>query len=184
MKKNEAAAATPGAAAPAGGMSEDQAADFRALSAAALEPELELQEKEEGAEKAQEVALLDKNTQGLSMLLDLAAPTFDGFGFPRVAGVLKADGSKLVAAWAPVLTKYGVNLEQLAGAYKEEILAAVLTLPIALALGKALKEDARSHAPALEAAPVPAMSQVATMTKAGQPETLGTPEQPIAARPA
>lgn len=176
--KQETAPAAPGTDTPAAGMNDDQAADLRALTAAALEPEAEATLQAETEQEAQSVALLDKNRAGLSMLLGLAAPTLEAFNFPHMAGVLKDKGEILAGAWAPVLTKYGVDMESLGMSYKEEIGAALITLPIALALREAFQKDGNAPAPALPAAVAPPTSGT---VRTGPVDTLGTPAAPVAA---
>jgi hypothetical protein len=106
------------------------------------------------AEAQAEVMLLaDKNLAGIQMMLDLAGGTFGAFGFPSVAAVLSPDKKAMLAAvWSPVLTKYGVDLGELGGAYKEEIGALMVTAPIAVAIWAGLKADAASRAKAAEPA--------------------------------
>ncbi|MGK5023108.1 hypothetical protein [Janthinobacterium sp. LB2P10] len=129
-------------------MSGEQAADLQRLMSAA-------ETQENDAEKSQQVEverigneLMDRNAQGLSMLIDLAGPTLAQFGFPSVAVVLghKDDsgmtrGQLLASVWAPVLTKYGVDMAELGGTYKVEITAIFVSLPIVKALRDAVMFD-------------------------------------------
>ncbi|PJC99792.1 hypothetical protein GQ37_005650 [Janthinobacterium sp. BJB1] len=129
-------------------MSGEQAADLQRLVSAAEAQELD-------AEKSQQVEverigneLMDRNAQGLSMLIDLAGPTLAQFGFPSVAVVLgykdesgMTRGQMLASVWAPVLTKYGVDMAELGGTYKLEITAIFVSLPIVKALRDAVMHD-------------------------------------------
>lgn len=128
--------------------------DLLENQAAALDAETAAQGPEAQAaqaEAAEAMALVDQNQQACGMLLALAGQTFGIVGFPSVASVLTEDKrAALAAVWAPVLTKYGVNLGDLGGAYKEEIAAVVVTLPIGLAIARAIKHDADARAKAIE----------------------------------
>lgn len=139
----------------------EQLADLRRLQLAAATPNAEMQQLEDAeAEQAAaaEDSLVSTNAASLSMIFELASPTFDHFGFPNVARVLGApamtktaggeleetgmtNGQTLAAAWAPVLAKYGVNLGGFGDKYRLEIMAVMVTAPIAKALYVAVQID-------------------------------------------
>jgi hypothetical protein len=139
----------------------EQLADLRRLQLAAREPNAEMQQLEDAeAEQAAaaENSLVSSNAASLSMVFELAVPTFDQFGFPNVSRVLAApamtktaagadeptgmtNGQTLAAAWAPVLAKYNVNLGGLGDKYRLEIMAVMVTAPIAKALYVAVQID-------------------------------------------
>jgi hypothetical protein len=115
--------------------------------AAAAAPEAVQQRQEEQEQQEQEISLLQKNGTALSMLLDLAAPTFGTFGMPTAGRVLAdhRNKEKLVSAWAPVITKYGIDMSLWGDKYKEEIGAAIVTWPIARLMWQAMKYDAENQ---------------------------------------
>lgn len=155
---------------------DEQAAALASLRRGASEQESEraaelTSEADQQAEA--EIALVNdlaaQNTQGLTMLMELAVPTLGTFGFPTVARVLAMPqpqaggmtaGQTLAAAWGPVLAKYGVSLGMLGDRYGVEISAVMVTLPIAGALVKAVKADTiDKRAKATEAQPAGAPSE-------------------------
>lgn len=107
--------------------------------------------QEAQAEAAAQAVLIDQNTQSLGMMLELAGGTFGVVGFPSVAAVLTPENkAALAGVWGPVLTKHGINLGDLGGAYKEEIAAVVVTFPIAMAIAKGIRTDAAARAAAAD----------------------------------
>lgn len=147
--------------APAPDHSPEQLADLRRLQLAAAQPNADMQaleDQEVAQATAAEDSLVASNAASLSMIFELAVPTFDQFGFPNVARVFgspatqrTADGDQvetgmtngqtLAAAWAPVLAKYGINVGGLGDKYRLEIMAVMVTVPIAKALYVAVQVD-------------------------------------------
>ena len=131
-------------------MSGEQAADLQRLVSAAAVQENDASKVQQVEEERAVGELEDRNAQGLSMLIDLAGPTLAQFGFPSVGVVLGykdasgvTRGQALALVWAPVLTKYGVDMSELGGKYKAEITAVFVSLPIAKALRDAVMNDVR-----------------------------------------
>lgn len=163
-------------------MSGEQAADLQALMASAVEPENEAAQVQQAEVERVGNELMDRNAQGLGMLIDLAGPTLAQFGFPSVSLVLgfkdesgQTRGQVLASVWAPVLTKYGVDMTDLGGKYKVEIMAVFVSLPIAKALRDAVMHDV-------------AAKRAAEALKPGQQapkaeEVGGTPQEAAAALP-
>lgn len=161
-------------------MPDEQAAHLRALEQAASEPDqavAQLAEKEAAAEVQAEQSLSEKNAAALSMFCELLVPTLDKFGYTTVAGVIAApaddmpdmtNGQALAAVWAPVLAKYGINLGDMGDKYKLEIVAVMVTVPIAKAIYGAMKTDTGKPAPRAAAPQVEAA--------AAAPAVLGTSE--------
>jgi hypothetical protein len=168
----------------------EQLADLRRLQLAAQEPNAEMQQLEHAeAEQAAaaEDSLVSSNAASLSMVFELAVPTFDQFGFPNVARVFAApamtktadgedvptgmtNGQTLAAAWAPVLAKYGVNLGGLGDKYRLEIMAVMVTVPIAKALYVAVQIDTGGKKSVPKAV---ASEEAGAAPKAAEPVKLG-----------
>jgi hypothetical protein len=167
--------AASGPAAPG----DEEAASLRALGAMANAEDVqarELADQEQAQEDAALLSLEQENEQALMLVAELATPVFLTFGFPAVAEVLRelhaagpTNAQMLAKAWAPVLTKYGVNLGDLGGQYRAEIGALMITMPIAGAVWNAVKADTTRKAnpvpkAVVEAAPpTPAEPEVVTL---------------------
>lgn len=105
--------------------------------------------------EADAVSLVQTNGQTVSGVLQMGAQLI-GPLYPRVAAVYTPEACEGVGmALGPLLAKYGIDLGEWGGKYKEELTAAFVCVPIAIATVKALKEDvaesqkAQSSAPAL-----------------------------------
>lgn len=131
----------------------EQAADFARLMRAAGEPDAD-QAAQDAADQAQQdqqaAQAIDQNSEGVAMFLGLAVP-FLGQLFPSIPGIYTDQAQAAMAmTLGPVLTKYGISLGDLGGAYKEEIAAVLVCGPIAWATYKGIMADI-----AARAAPVP-----------------------------
>ena len=126
------------------GMSEEQAADLRRLQLAADEPNKELQalEDAEAANQAAEVAAqVDQNSNAVRMGLDIAIPFLSRL-YPSLAEVYTEEARGMVAMTVgPVMTKYGIDLGDVGGRYREEIAMVVVCGPIAMATYQGMKAD-------------------------------------------
>jgi len=129
-------------AAPA--MPAEQLAELRRLELGANEPNNELQAMEdaEAAQAAAEVAAqADQNSNAVRMGLDIAIPFLSRL-YPSLAEVYTDEARGAVAATVgPVLTKYGIDLGDVGGRYREEIAMVVVCGPIAMATYQGMKAD-------------------------------------------
>jgi len=125
-------------------MSEEQAADLRRLQLAADEPNRELQalEDAEAASQAAEMAVqVDQNSQAVRMGLDVAIPFLCKL-YPSLETIYDEGARQAVAMTVgPVMTKYGVNLGDVGGRYREEIAMVMVCGPIAMATYQGMKAD-------------------------------------------
>lgn len=166
---------------------EQKSSELNALVAVA--EDIDGATKEAGPEGVQEQrqmteqdALMAENAKGIMLILDLAGPAFAMVGFKSVAGVLdqkqEAGGPMarqvLAMAWAPVLSKYGINLSDIGMKYGVELAAIAATFPIAGAIFAGIKGDiaARDAVPkalgtAAQAAPVAAPAGTAAAQAVG-----------------
>jgi hypothetical protein len=107
-------------------------------------------------EQAAALSLADENSQGVAMIMELALPMICPL-YPSLEAIYTPDKQQAIAAtMGPLLAKYGVNIKEAGGRYKEEIAAACVCGPIAFATYKGIKADiaARAGAPrAVEHAP-------------------------------
>jgi len=96
----------------------------------------------QAAQEAQVVMGLEEQNQGaIALILGTAVPVLCEI-YPSLAGVYTEDAcQRIVGAVSPVLAKHGVDLSQWGGAYKEEIGAAMVCVPIAWATVQAVKAD-------------------------------------------
>jgi hypothetical protein len=104
----------------------------------------------EAQAEAEVMGLAEENGQGVALILDLAVPIL-GKLYPSLLDVYTPEACAAVAAsMGPVLAKYGINLKEWGGAYKEEIGALFVCGPIAWATVAGIKADiaARAGAPA------------------------------------
>jgi hypothetical protein len=129
-------------AAPA--MSEEQAAELRRLQLTAGEPNAEmaaLEQAEADKAAAEQAAQVDQNSQAIRMGLDIAIPFLSRL-YPSLAEVYD-DGARGAVAMTvgPVLSKYGIDLGDVGGRYREEIAMAVVCGPIAMATYAGMKAD-------------------------------------------
>lgn len=130
---------------------EEEAASLRMLGSMASVEDAHAREQadqEQAQADAQLMSMEQENEAALTLVADLAMPVFTMCGFPAVGRVLQeshpagpTNGQMLAKAWAPVLTKHGISLGDLGGAYKAEIGALMVTVPIAGAIWAAVKED-------------------------------------------
>jgi hypothetical protein len=91
--------------------------------------------------EAQALSLIETNGQTMAGVLKMGA-TMIGPLYPRVAAVYTPEVCQSVGmALGPLMAKYGIDLGEWGGKYKEELTAAFVCVPIAMATVKALKED-------------------------------------------
>jgi hypothetical protein len=115
-----------------------------AMQAEAIDSELQATTPQAIIEGQAVTQTMDANQQnaegvafGLSLALTVLAPIF-----PSLEGVYpEAVRNQVAQSLAPVLTKYNVNLADIGGNWKEEIGAAIVCVPIALATYKAIRHD-------------------------------------------
>jgi len=111
--------------------------------AVAASPEGMMQAQEE----AQALTLADNNGRMVSGVLEMASPMIAPL-YPSVAAVYTPEVCAQVGgALGPVLAKYGIDLGEWGGKYKEELTAAFVCLPVALATVKAIKTDIAAKTP-------------------------------------
>jgi hypothetical protein len=95
----------------------------------------------EAQEEAAALGLAEENGQAVGMILGMAVPLL-GRMYPSLLTVYTEEACGMVAAsLGPVLAKYNVNLRDYGGAYKEEIGALFVCVPIALATVAGIKAD-------------------------------------------
>jgi hypothetical protein len=123
--------------------------DALAIQAGAVDGAVEAQEP--GAVMAAQaeimtMGLAEENSQGVTMILGIAVPVL-GKLYPSLADVYTDEACGAIAAsLGPLLAKYGVNLKDWGGAYKEEIGAAIVCGPIAWATVQGIKADIAARA--------------------------------------
>lgn len=125
-------------------MAPEQAADLRRLQLAAGEPNADIQALED-AEAAQAAAELDvqtdQNSKAVRMGLDVAIPFLCKL-YPSLEAIYDEQARAAVATTVgPVLSKYGVDLGDIGGRYKEEIAMVLVCGPIAVATYQGVKAD-------------------------------------------
>ena len=116
----------------------------------------------EAQAEAEVMSLASENTEGVSFILGMAVPLLSKM-YPSLADVYTPEACGQVgAAMGPLLAKYGVNLKEWGGAYKEEIGALFVCGPIALATVAGIKADiaARAGAPAAKQVAAPSPGRV------------------------
>jgi hypothetical protein len=102
-------------------------------------------------EEAAALSLADENTQGVTMIMELALPLICPM-FPSLEQVYTAEARQAIAiSMGPLLAKYGVNLKEAGGKYKEELVAAMVCGPIAVATYRGIKTDIATRAGAPKA---------------------------------
>jgi hypothetical protein len=101
----------------------------------------------EAQEEAQAASLADNNGRMVAGVLEMAAPMIAPM-YPSVAAVYTPDVCAQVGgALGPVMAKYGIDLGEWGGKYKEELTALFVCVPVALATFKALKADVAARTP-------------------------------------
>lgn len=125
-------------------MPDEQAQNLRALQLAADEPDAELQRLDD-AEGEQAQALHDdqnaSNSKNVALILALAVPVLGKF-YPSIGVIYTDDVQADVARTiGPVLSKYGIDLDSVAGNYGPEIAAAFVCVPLAMATVAGVKAD-------------------------------------------
>ncbi|WP_373986986.1 hypothetical protein [Duganella sp. BuS-21] len=99
-------------------------------------------------EEAMVMTMADTNGRAVAGVLEMAAPLIEPL-YPSVAAVYTPDVCAQVGgALGPVLAKYGIDLGEWGGKYKEELTALFVCVPVALATVKAIKEDIAARTPA------------------------------------
>lgn len=125
-------------------MGDEQAADLRRLQLAAAEPDAD-QASQEAAAADQAAAEQDSHAQGnsqqVAFILALAVPIL-GQIFPSILEIYTDQAQAAVSGTVgPVLTKYGVDLSNMATDYGAEIACVMVCGPIALATYKGVSSD-------------------------------------------
>jgi len=160
----EAVEEVQGGAEPA--LPPEQAADLRRLQLAAAQPNAELQALEDAEQKqadADLAAQVDQNSQSVRMGLDIAIPFLSKL-YPSLTAIYDEKARSAVAMTiGPVLTKYGVDLGDVGGRYREEIAMVVVCGPIAMATYQGIKAD-------VEARTTPVPKAVASTPAGAAPE--------------
>lgn len=124
--------------------------DGLAAQAAALDGDVAAQAPEavlEAQAAADVMSLADVNGRTVTGVLEMAAPMISPL-YPSVAAVYTPEVCAQVGgALGPVMAKYGIDLGEWGGRYKEEITALFVCVPVALATLKAIKADVAARAP-------------------------------------
>lgn len=158
----------------ASAMPAEQLAELRRLELGANEPNTELQalEDAEAAQVAAEVAAqVDQNSNAVRMGLDIAIPFLSRL-YPSLAEVYTDEARGAVAMTVgPVLTKYGVDLGDVGGRYREEIAMVAVCGPIAMATYQGIKADIEAREK--QAPKAVAAKQVSEPPKAPEEVRLG-----------
>lgn len=91
-------------------------------------------------------SMSDMNAAGIAGVLEMALPLITPL-YPSLESVYTPDvRAQVAAAMGPLLAKYGVNLSEMGGKYREEITAAFVCVPVAVATYKGIKADIESRA--------------------------------------
>jgi hypothetical protein len=97
-------------------------------------------------ELQQAVTLADQNSAAVAGVMELALPLICPL-YPSLADVYTEEARAGIAAtMGPLLAKYGVNMQDMGGKYREEIAAAFVCGPIAVATYKGIKADIEARA--------------------------------------
>jgi hypothetical protein len=92
-------------------------------------------------EAEQAIVEADQNIASVALILALSVP-FLGRLYPSLLVVYTDEAQGAVSATlGPVLTKYGINLGDMGGRWKEEIAAVAVCGPIAIATLEGIKAD-------------------------------------------
>lgn len=154
-------------------MPDEQAAALASLERAAAEPDREVAkiEEEEAAEQEQALAQqVDQNSQAVRMMLDIGVPFLSKL-YPSLIDVYTEEARTAVSLTVgPVLTKYGINLGDMGGRYREEIAMVVVCGPIAFATFEGIKADIAARAKPVPKAPASTAQAVAPTA---EPARLG-----------
>lgn len=133
-----------------GGQAANKELDSLLLQAGALDGDLAELAPEAQAAQAEALAvvsLAQKNSEGVSALLAMAIPLLSQF-YPSLVEVYTPEACGAVAAsLGPVMAKYNIDMQEWGGRYQEEIGAAFVCVPIALATAKAIKADVLAARP-------------------------------------
>jgi hypothetical protein len=125
-------------------VSSEQQADLRRLQMGANEPDnalSELEAAEAAQADAEAAAAADQNGAAVRMGLDVAIPFLSRL-YPSLAEIYTDEARGAVAATVgPVLTKYGIDLGDVGGRYKEEIALVLVCGPIAMATYQGINRD-------------------------------------------
>jgi hypothetical protein len=115
----------------------------------------------------------EQNAAAVGGMLELALPLICPL-YPSLEAVYTPEVRAQVAGTlGPLLAKYGVNMEDMGGRYREEIAAAFVCGPIAIATYKGIKADIASRAdPPKAIAQEPAKQTAPALTKAPSGATL------------
>lgn len=123
--------------------------DALALQAGALDAESAASEPGAVIEQQEAAALMDaasENAQQIAMIISLAMPAI-GVMYPSLPAVYTPEAVQGVAGtMGPLLAKYGIRLKDLGGRYKEEIAAALVCGPVAVATYRAIGKDVAERA--------------------------------------
>lgn len=123
-------------------MEPEQAAHLASLEAEATALENSAERQLQEQQEQQVNTLMQENVMAISFMVDMAKPLFIIMELPSVAGVLDQQAtSQLAATWGAVATKYGVSLNMIGMAWKEEIAAAMVTWTIGKQIVEAIKKD-------------------------------------------
>lgn len=99
-------------------------------------------------EEAQASSLADLNGRTVAGVLEMAAPMIAPL-YPSVAAIYTpAVCAQVGESLGPVMAKYGIDLGEWGGRYKEEMVALFTCVPIMLATIKAVKADVAAKQPA------------------------------------
>jgi hypothetical protein len=131
-------------------MAELNELDSLELAAAAVDGQVasEAPQAVADAQQAAEVlSMADMNTRTVAGVLEMAAPMIAPL-YPSVAAVYTPDVCAQVGgALGPVMAKYGIDLGEWGGKYKEELTALFVCVPIMLETVKAVKADVAAKTP-------------------------------------
>jgi hypothetical protein len=101
----------------------------------------------EAQQAADVMSMADMNTRAVAGVLEMAAPMIAPL-YPSVAAVYTpAVCEQVGGALGPVLAKYGIDLGEWGGKWKEEITALFVCVPIMLETVKAVKADIAARVP-------------------------------------
>jgi hypothetical protein len=106
--------------------------------------------------EAAALSMADQNSQAVFGIFELALPIV-GEAFPSLNTIYTEEArGKIAAVLGPLLAKYGINVHEVGGRYKEELAAGFVCVPIAIATYKGIKADIAAREPAPKAVAQPA----------------------------
>jgi hypothetical protein len=112
-------------------------ADMIDAEGAATEPAALLEQQQQ----LEQVSAVDQNAVALVAAFGIGSNFLSNF-YPSLTHTFGGQAQQMAAAsLAPVLAKYGFNLSEWGGQYKEEIGAAMVCVPIAIGIYNGLKMD-------------------------------------------